>query len=87
MSNPVETENTGMSNPAETAPPEAPRVAVTLPRARRGEAEDLFVGLNGVNYLIPKGRRVELPRAVAAEIERARAAEDYRHEAAARLQA
>ena len=63
----------------------AGRVAVTLPRARKGEAEDLFVGLNGVNYLIPRGRSVEVPAAVAAEIARARAAEDYRHDKAEEL--
>ena len=52
------------------------RVTVTVPRARKGEAEDLFVCLNGVNYLIPKGKAVQVPPEVAAEIERAAEAEE-----------
>ena len=71
-----------MSNPVENES----RVELTLPRARRGEAEDLFVGFNGVNYLIPKGRAVEVPAAVAEEVARARAAEEFRHDAALALQ-
>lgn len=52
-------------------------VKITLPRARKGEAEDLFVSINGVNYLVPKGKTVEVPDFVAEEIRRAQAAEDY----------
>ncbi len=59
---------------------------ILLPRARRGEAEDLYVGFNGVNYLIPKGQEVELPAEIAAEIIRARAADDFCQDAAERLQ-
>ena len=62
------------------------RVTVTVPRARKGEAEDLFVCLNGVNYLIPKGKAVQVPPEVAAEIERAQAAEEAYHDAAEELQ-
>jgi len=62
------------------------RVTVTVPRARRGEAEDLYVCLNGVNYLIPKGKAVRVPPEVAAEIERAAEAEERFHEAAEELQ-
>lgn len=51
------------------------RVSVTIPRARNGEDPNLFVGINGVNYLIPKGVTSEVPEAVAREIERAQAAE------------
>ena len=51
------------------------RVSVTIPRARNGEDPNLFVGINGVNYIIPKGMMSEVPEAVAREIERAQAAE------------
>ena len=39
---------------------------------RGGEREDpvLFVGINGVNYLLPKGRSSAVPPAVAAEVRR-----------------
>lgn len=53
------------------------RVNVTLPRARRGEIPEQFVGINGVNYVIPKGKAVEVPDFVAAEIKRAQAAAEF----------
>lgn len=52
------------------------RVSVTIPRARYGEEENLFVAVNGVNYIVPKGKTVDVPDFVAAEIARAQAAED-----------
>lgn len=61
-----------------TTATEAPqRVKVTIPRARKGEDPNFFVGINGVNYIMPKGETVEVPPEVAYEIERAQAAEDY----------
>ena len=56
------------------------RVSVTLPRARSGEPEDLFVGINGVSYQIPKGKEVMVPQVVADEIERSTKAEDRMYE-------
>lgn len=50
---------------------EAKKVTVNLPRPRGSEAKELFIGINGVNYLVPKGKPVEVPDFVAAEIERA----------------
>ena len=55
---------------------ESGKEKVFLPRARKGEAEDLYVGINGVGYVVPKGREVEVPRAVADEIRRSQKAED-----------
>ena len=52
------------------------KVKVTLPRAHRGESESVYVGINGVGYLIPRGKEVEVPEEVAAELDRAQAAED-----------
>ena len=46
------------------------RVSVTLPRARNGEEPTLFVGINGVNYLVPKGQTSDVLPEVAEEIER-----------------
>lgn len=46
------------------------RVSVTIPRATGKEDPNFFVGVNGKNYLIPKGQTVEVPPEVAAEIER-----------------
>ncbi len=47
------------------------RVEVLIPRGGEREDPNLFVGINGVNYLLPKGRRSQVPPAVAAEITRA----------------
>ena len=59
---------------------------ITLPRARNGEDSTLFVSINGVNYLVPKGKAVEVPAFVAREIERARKADEYYHDRADALQ-
>ncbi len=53
------------------------KVKITLPKARGNEPKELFVGINGVSYLIPKGKPVEVPDFVAEEIRRAQAAEDF----------
>ena len=47
------------------------RVEVLIPRGGEREDPNLFVGINGLNYLLPKGRRSQVPPAVAAEIARA----------------
>jgi hypothetical protein len=31
------------------------KVSITLRRAKSGEDKEVFVGINGVNYLIPRG--------------------------------
>ena len=53
------------------------KVKITLPKARGAEPKELFVGINGVSYLIPKGKPVEVPDYVAEEVKRAQAAEDF----------
>lgn len=65
------------TNATEAAPQ---RVKVTIPRARKGEDPNFFVGINGVNYIMPKGQTVEVPPEVAYEIERAAAAEGYMYD-------
>jgi len=52
------------------------RVDIFIPKAFTGEDPNLFVSVNGVNYLLPKGQKSSVPSAVAAEIERARLAEE-----------
>lgn len=53
------------------------KVKITLPKARGSEPRELLVGINGVNYLIPKGKQVEVPDFVAEEVKRAEAAEEF----------
>ncbi len=62
------------------------RVAVTLPRARKDEEPNLFVCINGVAYLVPKGETSMVPPEVAYEIKRAQDAEAYMFDQADALQ-
>ena len=46
------------------------RVEVFVPRGADREDPNLFVGINGVNYLLPRGKKSMVPKAVADEIAR-----------------
>ena len=46
------------------------RVEVFIPRGADREDPNLFVGINGVNYLLPRGKKSMVPTAVADEIAR-----------------
>ena len=52
------------------------RVEVLLPRGGEREDPNLFVGVNGVGYLLPRGRKSRVPDFVAAEIARSERARD-----------
>ena len=47
------------------------RVSVFVPRGASNEDPNLFVSINGVNYLLPRGKESTVPKAVAMELERA----------------
>lgn len=77
---PIVEENTEATAPQEEAPqePKPKREKIFVPRAASNrEDPNLFVGINGVNYLIPKGKSSEVPDFVAEEIRRANAAATY----------
>lgn len=63
-----------------TTEPADDRVWVTIPKATGNDEPNLFVGVNGVNYLLPKGKKSLVPAHVAAEIERAFKAEEVMDE-------
>lgn len=46
------------------------RVEVFVPKGYANDDPNLFVSVNGVNYLLPKGKKSLVPDFVAAEIER-----------------
>ena len=52
------------------------RVEIFIPRGAEREDPNLFVGINGVNYLLPRGKKSMVPAAVAREIERSGRAAD-----------
>ena len=45
---------------------EEKRVEVFIPRGADREDPNLFVGINGVNYLLPRGNKSMVPAALAA---------------------
>ena len=55
---------------------EEKRIEVFIPRGSDREDRNLFVGINGVNYLLPRGKKSKVPAAVAEEIKRADLAAD-----------
>ena len=64
---------------AETNKPEKAvkdeRVEVFIERAQSGDEPNLFVSINGKNYLLPRGKKSLVPPEVAWEINRAKRAE------------
>ena len=52
------------------------RVSIFIPRAQGNDEKNLLVSVNGVNYLLPRGRTSLVPPAVEAEIRRAQKAQE-----------
>ena len=52
------------------------RVEVSVPRGAEREDPNLFVGSNGMSYLLPKGKKSSVPAEVAQEIARSERARD-----------
>lgn len=52
------------------------RVEVMIPRGNANDDPNFFVSVNGVNYLLPKGKKSKVPRWVADEINRSFAAQE-----------
>ena len=53
------------------APVEEERVEVFIPRGQANDDPNFFVSVNGVNFLLPKGKKSMVPKYVAEEISRA----------------
>lgn len=51
------------------------RVPITIPRGDKRDDTNLFVSVNGVNYLLPKGQTSMVPPEVAEEVKRSWEAE------------
>lgn len=56
--------------------PAEDRVEVFIPKGYANDEPNLFVSINGVNYLLPKGKKSMVPAHVAAEIERSKKAQE-----------
>ena len=51
---------------------------VFIPKGNQNDEPNLFVSINGVNYLLPKGKKSKVPPWVAYEIRRSQAV-SYTH--------
>lgn len=52
------------------------RVSVFIPRGGAHEEPNLFVAVNGVSYLLPKGQTSMVPECVALELELSQKAQE-----------
>lgn len=46
------------------------KVEIRIPKGREHDDPNLFVSVNGINYLLPKGKTSVVPRFIADEIQR-----------------
>ena len=56
------------------------RVEVFIPKGYANDEPNLFVGVNGVNYILPKGKTSKVPPHVAYEINRSLKAQQMQDE-------
>ena len=52
------------------------RVEIYIPRGAANDDPNLFVSVNAVNYLLPRGKTSMVPRHIADEVKRALAAQE-----------
>lgn len=57
-----------------------------IPRAQANEDPNLFTGVNGVNYILPKGKKSKVPKAVADEIRRSQDAQAEADDRSAKME-
>ena len=55
---------------------EGDRVSLTIPRGDQRSDPNYFIGINGRNYIIPRGKAVDVPPDVAEEYYRAERAKE-----------
>lgn len=63
----------------------AKREKVFIPRGASNEDPNFFISVNGVNYLLPRGKESAVPAAVAAEYRRSLKAQERGDTSAQRL--
>ena len=52
------------------------RVEIYVPKGASGEEPHVFISVNGVNYLLPRGKKSQVPPEVAQEYARSEAARE-----------
>lgn len=67
-------ETAGKTTKAKKAAEE--KAEIFIPRGAANDDPNLFVSVNGVNYLLPKGKSSKVPKHIAEEIKRSWKAEE-----------
>lgn len=67
-------------NDTEAVKNQEERVEVYIPARVGNEDPNLFVSVNGVNYILPRGKKSLLPKHIADEIERSKRAQQKQDE-------
>ena len=62
------------------------RVEIYIPRGAANDDPNLFVSVNGENFILPKGKTSKVPPHIAAEIKRSMKAQERQDENSDRLQ-
>lgn len=55
---------------------EEKRMEIFVPRGAANEEPNVFISVNGVNFLLPRGKKSMVPREIGEEYLRAQAAQD-----------
>lgn len=83
MAKNTENETTQETAQVQTAPdaaqvqnPAEEKVDIFIPKGAANDDPNLFVSVNGVNYLLPRGQTSRVPKHIADEIKRSWKAED-----------
>lgn len=71
------TNNKNTDAPIAEAPKEE-KVEIFVPKGYANDEPNLFIGVNGVNYILPKGKSSKVPKAVADEFYRSQKASEIR---------
>lgn len=73
----IDKNNVQAETQAETqAAPADDRVEIFVPRGYANDEPNLTIGVNGVMYLLPKGKRSKVPKHVAEEFYRSQKAQE-----------
>lgn len=58
--------------------PKEEKVEIFVPKGYANDEPNMFIGVNGVNYILPKGKSSKVPKAVADEFYRSQKASEIR---------
>lgn len=64
----------------ETNTPKEEKVDLFVPKGYANDEPNLVIGVNGVNYVLPKGKTSKVPKHIAAEFYRSQKAQEMQDE-------